>query len=83
MFLALVLFNRLITIKWSDDDGLYLKKCGGAKDFLIKSNWTFTYAGSYNTDTGKWNLNQWKIDNKKYTLNNSQIYTDANSRQKE
>ena len=37
----------------SDDDGIYLKENGGAKDFLMKSKWQSSFEGIYNPETKK------------------------------
>lgn len=61
----------------SDDDGIYLKKCGGAKDFDMKATWTFTYSGEYHAKTGNWLKSEWKIDGTVYKPSDSEIDTDS------
>ena len=44
----------------SDDDGIYLKEHGGAKDFLMESKWQSSFEGVYNPKTKKWESIEWK-----------------------
>ena len=44
----------------SDDDGIYLKEHGGAKDFLMESKWQSSFEGIYNPETKKWESLEWK-----------------------
>lgn len=61
----------------SDDDGLYLKKCGGAKDFNMEAKWTFTYSGAYDAKTGNWTKNEWRINGSVYEPSHGEIDTDS------
>lgn len=44
----------------SDDDGIYLKEHGGAKDFLMESKWQSSFEGVYDPKTKKWESIKWK-----------------------
>lgn len=57
----------------SDDDGIYLKRCGGAKDFDMLATWQFTYTGEYDAKSSKWLKSEWKIDGTVYTPTHSEI----------
>lgn len=61
----------------SDDDGIYLKACGGAKDFDMAADWTFLYSGEYNVTTGNWTKSEWKINGSVYEPSHSEIDTDS------
>lgn len=60
----------------SDDDGLYLKRCAGAKDFRMEASWTFNYSGTYDAAQGRWTKNEWFINGQSYTPTHSEIDTD-------
>lgn len=61
----------------SDDDGIYLKRCGGANDFMMRASWQFTYSGSYNVAENRWTQSQWQINGSDYTPNNRAIRTET------
>ena len=44
----------------SDNDGIYLKEHGGAKDFLMESKWQLSFKGIYNPATKRWGSIQWE-----------------------
>lgn len=61
----------------SDDDGIYLKRCGGARDFDMAASWTFNYSGTYDASSGRWTSNQWTINGQSYTPSHGEINTES------
>lgn len=43
-----------------DDDGIFLKDHGGAKDFDMKSNFSLEFNGTYDPKSKKWTSIKWK-----------------------
>lgn len=61
----------------SDDDGIYLKRCGGAADFMMRATWTFTYEGSYDAANDRWTKSEWKVNGTSYTPSDREIEVDS------
>lgn len=61
----------------SDDDGLYLKRCAGARDFRMEAQWVFNYSGTYDAGTSRWTKNEWTIDGQTYEPSEGDIDTDS------
>lgn len=70
-------FNIPGTGNISDDDGIYLKRCGGARDFDMAASWTFNYSGTYNASSDRWTRNEWTINGQSYTPSHGEIDTDS------
>jgi hypothetical protein len=56
----------------SDDDGIYLQLCGGAKSFMMDASWKFKLSAKYDVQKSEW------IDIKWY-LNGTTEYTPKNN----
>lgn len=61
----------------SDNDGIYLRDCGGARDFDMEASWKFDYNGTYDVSTGTWTSSEWAINGQRYTPEGGDISRDS------